>query len=1323
VIYSCATCHEDPFEPAFPPLPPPGGNPTNGPSIPPDGNPTNGPSIPPDGNPTNGPSIPPEPPPEPDDEPTPDDNGDPPEQPPENRPQGADPVFLDTGAFYHRETDLALPGVIPIVFRRVYHNQYAYNGRMGYNWDFSLNKRLEIHPNGDVALYEPSDTTVTTKLHYRKSGSAFITPAGFFRQLAQNGAYYCQHGEHGETWTFDSDGLLVSFTDRNGNALSYEYDEAGRFFKVTGSFGHSLSLAYDGSGRIASVTDSAGRQVAYTYSGPNLVSVLKTGDRLIGYTYDARGNLTSMVDAEGETWLRNGYDANDRVTNQIYNGASAFFAYDTANGKTTYTDWRGHETDYHFDPATGNQTRIVTYTAGLRASDPASYVTAFAYDGNLQKTRENLPDGSWIKYTYDANGNLTERRRKKAGAPDAPDPGDLVTAFTYDPLYNLPLTVTDPNGNTTTIAYDANGNAVAVSPPLAGATLYEHDASGRMTLLTAPDGIQRKYEYDTASGFLHRVISDFGPGGFNAAVDYTYNGYGKVTSVVDPEGHTNTIAYNAYGLPAAVTRSAALHIETRFDYDANGHVIRERNKRDGTGTNWAVRTFTHDQRGKVTGTVKEDAHTVYVYDPAGNLSVVIDAEGKMTHTLYDERGLPWKRIDANGGVTEFSHTPNGALAKLADANGNETLYAYDDFGRLTRTTWPDGSHEDLAYDKNGNVTARRTRKGDEFTYVYDALDRLVSRTCPDTGAASFTYDASSRLTSAADANGRVGFAYDSLGRPVQESDVFSRTVGSGYDLNGNRTTLTYPDGSSVTAAFDAAGRLAGLADQTAAVAAFAYNPLSQVTRVDYANGTYTGYAYDALDYLQTVNHRLAPGDAPYAYTRDRLGHALAMAAPGPALHGYTHDDTYQVTRADYPDGGYAAFAYDALGNRISAAESTKTTEYAGNNLNQYTNITVSSASPWLISSPAYDGNGNTLSDGENAYAYDSLNRLVGVFTASNTVEYSYDALDRLVEKRVYDVAGAPVAVEQYTYDGADVLCEYGADGAETARYVLAGLDRPVRRTVNGVHYYYHADALGSVTEISDESGAWVESYTYDVFGAPKFYDAAGNLLPSSAVGNTTLFTGRRYESESGLYHYRARFYSPKLGRFLQPDPIGYAGGINIYAYCGNGPVNFADPWGLCAGEPGGPGGPYNPFASLGSGGSGSSDPFGEQLWQPVFPPPVESFFQLTPAHILVNDLMWMPNPTRDPVAFIWDDPSYAWFFLAHSGGNNTTLSDVGVVFIFNGGIIIMGASQIGSSLPPQYAKPVVLGGWVVGGSMEAVGTVMVIGGQMLGDPPPRFSIQ
>ena len=109
-------------------------------------------------------------------------------------------------------------------------------------------------------------------------------------------------------------------------------------------------------------------------------------------------------------------------------------------------------------------------------------------------------------------------------------------------------------------------------------------------------------------------------------------------------------------------------------------------------------------------------------------------------------------------------------------------------------------------------------------------------------------------------------------------------------------------------------------------------------------------------------------------------------------------------------------------------------------------------------------------------------------------------------------------------------------------------------------YYY--DALGNVTEIANNSGELVEYYTYDVYGKFEIFDASGNALNESIAGNEYFFTGRRYEAKSGLYYYRARFYSPVLGRFLQPDPIGYGDGLNIYRYCSNNPVNFTDPMGL-----------------------------------------------------------------------------------------------------------------------------------------------------------------
>jgi RHS repeat-associated protein len=175
-----------------------------------------------------------------------------------------------------------------------------------------------------------------------------------------------------------------------------------------------------------------------------------------------------------------------------------------------------------------------------------------------------------------------------------------------------------------------------------------------------------------------------------------------------------------------------------------------------------------------------------------------------------------------------------------------------------------------------------------------------------------------------------------------------------------------------------------------------------------------------------------------------------------------------------------------------------------------------------------------------------------------TAEYIYDAQDRRIASVVNGVT------THYVYDlSFRVLEERAGNGSLAARYTYgSGIDEVLTMERGGNTHFYHRDALGSITEVTDAAGVLVERYEYDVYGDPRIFDGAGNPLAASAIGNPYLFTGRHYDPESGNYYLRRRYLNPGIGRFTSHDPLGFAGGaLGLYEYVGNNPLTRVDPMG------------------------------------------------------------------------------------------------------------------------------------------------------------------
>ncbi len=243
-----------------------------------------------------------------------------------------------------------------------------------------------------------------------------------------------------------------------------------------------------------------------------------------------------------------------------------------------------------------------------------------------------------------------------------------------------------------------------------------------------------------------------------------------------------------------------------------------------------------------------------------------------------------------------------------------------------------------------------------------------------------------------------------------------------------------------------------------------------------------------------------------------------------------------------PPGTNTNLTFDGCGNRTSLNGVALATP---NNMNQPTDAGIT-----------YDNEGNLLTYNGWTYTYDAQNRLTNATNGATTAAFYYDGKNRQIARSMNGTFTFSV------WDDWELIEEYGTGNVRTSSY-LQGAHGPIKSLITNIYFYQ--DELGSTSHIADATGHLLESYTYNLYGKPTYWDASGNPLTGSnpAYNVRDLFSGERFVPELGLYDLRNRFMSPDLGRFLQPDPVGFKGdGSNLYRYCGNDWANRSDPMGL-----------------------------------------------------------------------------------------------------------------------------------------------------------------
>lgn len=881
--------------------------------------------------------------------------------------------------------------------------------------------------------------------------------------------------------------------------------------------GEGAIPAYDGS--VAYVFDGTGRHVR-TVDG-------RLGLPLLTISYDGSGRLTSLKGTvEGRPVGLSVKRASDGTPTALdgIDGTAVQLTLDPQGRLSALRDTAGNLTAFQWLPG------------GLLGSvtDPMGGMTQYTYDESGRLASATDADGVATRYAATVTGTSAEIT--------ATTPLGRTTTYrtSSESTGTLTRTLVEPDGMTATEVVHADGSqsityadGTTVRLALSASALWGMDAPVATSLVTATPG--RPTTTTAVTEALRPVAaSPFAVSGtVTTTVDgdawvTTYDPAARTVSTVDPAGRHALLTYDDAGRPLSTSVPGQAPVATT--YDAAGRVA---SRTIGTGAGAMTWRFAYDaSTGRVTTTRPDGGVTTQSFDALGDAVAWTAADGSTTLATYDLAG------HATG-----LRPPGGLDFTLGStAAGRFTAF-------LPPSIDADGAMATTTYDADGRASSLSGPGPRAVTPRYDAAGRLTGWTTGQ-GETTLTYGTGGRLTAATDASG-VATGYDYSGDSLTElhwTGPLSGSVATSLDGLGHVTALTVDGGAPIATTYDPAGLPGGVGSLK-----LTRDPATGFVITETIGTIETDLSYDAAGSVARSTTKVGGAVVlERMSTRDALGRVSSVAetrSGGSTTTGYTYDAADRLASVTVDGQPFETDTYDAAGDRTSVKTVDGTTKARYDDRQRLTG--------WGAATYRWGSDGTLASvasaAGSTTFSFDDLRRLTGVtLPGGRTITYLLDAEARRVGREVdgileagylYDPAGRVVAV---TDGHGTVTQRFAYDEAGHLALIVRGTSTDVVVT----------DDLGSPRLVLDAStGAIADEIEYDAWGRVTTESSAGSI----PFG----FAGGLRDVDTGLVHFGARDYDPVTGRWISPDPIGFAGGdANLYRYVLDEPVNGTDPSGL-----------------------------------------------------------------------------------------------------------------------------------------------------------------